>query len=70
MRDGDIGYIADNSIWFTDGPDLARGTGAAIVLHQRISAPISKSSLYEHAMKAQTVVKFPERATCDCKVLL
>jgi hypothetical protein len=23
IRDGDIGYIADNSIWFTNEPDLA-----------------------------------------------
>jgi len=37
-------WIADNSIWFTDEPNLACGTGSARPLNRRISAPISKSS--------------------------
>jgi hypothetical protein len=46
---GDVGYIADGSlmtrIWRVE-------PGPPLLLHQRISAPISKSSLYEPAMKA------------------
>jgi hypothetical protein len=47
-------WIADNSIWFTDEPNLACGTGSARPLNRRISAPISKSSFYEVAMKASS----------------
>ena len=31
--DGDTRYTADNSIWFTEEPDLARGNGSARLLH-------------------------------------